>query len=79
MHGLTGRAGFQQQGIDLIEQCARKNSLALVYGHPHSLSSNGPQSMANLIPFLERVRTLVLEERLQVVLPRAEVQAEGVV
>ncbi len=70
---LTGRAGFQQQEVDLLMRCANKDSLALVYGHPHSLSSDGPQSETNLIRFLEQAKTLVLEGRLQVVLPGAEI------
>jgi hypothetical protein len=74
---LTGRAGFQQQEVDLVERCVNRDSLALVYGHPHSLNSTGPQSVTNLISFLERVQTLVLEGRLQVVLPRAAVQGRG--
>jgi hypothetical protein len=71
---LSGRAGFQQQLVDVLERCANQDRFMLVYGHPHSLSSNGPQGKTNLISFLERIQALVREGRLQVVLPGAEVQ-----
>jgi hypothetical protein len=53
----------------MINRCAETGGLAVVYGHPHSLLSGGPQDQTHLVPLLERVVQLRQEGRLQVRLP----------
>jgi hypothetical protein len=66
---LNTPCGFGEQTRHMLERCVRDGGLAVVYAHPHSLTSAGPQDQAHLIPFLQRVSELRREGRLDIVLP----------
>jgi peptidoglycan/xylan/chitin deacetylase (PgdA/CDA1 family) len=67
---LNAPAGFGEPTIRLVRRCAAEGGFAVVYGHPHSLFSGNFQDERHLIPFLQLVRKLREEGRLEVGLPR---------
>lgn len=67
---LNTPGGFGPESLAMLERAARRGGIAVVYGHPHSLSAESPQNERFLVPFLERVRQLRAEGRLEVMLPR---------
>jgi hypothetical protein len=75
---LNTPGGFTAPAIEMINRCAETGGLAVVYGHPHSLLSGGPQDQTHLVPLLERVAQLRQEGRLQVRLPADIVHARPV-
>ncbi len=62
--------GFAGESLRMLDQVANKGGIAVVYAHPHSLSSQGPQSERFLLPFLEKVKELRENGKLHVALPR---------
>ncbi len=73
---LNTPGGFDGPAVSMVERVAREGGIAVVYGHPHSLRSGGPQDERHLVPFLERARTLAREGLLRIALPR-DLVAEG--
>ncbi|MCX6588709.1 MAG: polysaccharide deacetylase family protein [Acidobacteria bacterium] len=67
---LNAGCGFSDAARQMVRRCAREGGYAVVYGHPHSLSTAGPQSFACLEALLAEVRELVGQQKLQVVQPR---------
>jgi hypothetical protein len=72
---LNTFCGFADLTRSVLERCARDGGLAVVYGHPHSITSGGPQDETMLVPFLRRVAELRDANHLDVVLPRELVEA----
>jgi hypothetical protein len=66
---LNTLCGFTELTHTVLEQCAAKGGLAIVYAHPHSLTSGGPQDQSLLIPFLRRVWALRAAGRIEVIRP----------
>ncbi len=66
---LNAGCGFTDHAINMVRRCARDGGYAVLYGHPHSLSVDGPQSFAHLVRVLAVVRDLVNQKQLQVVRP----------
>lgn len=62
--------GFGPGSSAMLDRCVAEGGLAVVYGHPHALGTDGHQSEAFLVPFLDRVRRLQEEGALRVRLPR---------
>ncbi len=67
---LNTPGGFDAASMSMVERVAKEGGIAVVYGHPHSLRAGGAQDERHLVPFLERVRALAREGRLEVRLPR---------
>jgi glycosyltransferase involved in cell wall biosynthesis len=74
---LNTPGGFDGPARAMLERCVASGSLAVVWGHPHSLRSGNSQDERFLIPLLERIRDLQGNGRLKVCLPR-ELLAEEV-
>ena len=66
---LNTPGGFNEPAIEMLNRCAATGGLVVVYGHPHSLLSGGPQDKSHLVPFLQRVRDLRQAGQLEVLLP----------
>jgi peptidoglycan/xylan/chitin deacetylase (PgdA/CDA1 family) len=62
--------GFLPATARLVERCIVSGGLAVIYGHPHSVSLDGPQHESHLVPFLELVRDHQRAGRLRICLPR---------
>jgi hypothetical protein len=67
---LNAGCGFAEPARHMVRRCARDGGYAVVYGHPHSLSTAGPQSFASLADLLAEVREMVEQGELTVMLPR---------
>jgi hypothetical protein len=67
---LNTVCGFSSLTQDVLDRCVAEGGIAVVYAHPHSLTSAGPQREGLLQPFLRRVSELRQAGRLEVVLPR---------
>jgi peptidoglycan/xylan/chitin deacetylase (PgdA/CDA1 family) len=67
---LNTPVGFEPPTLRLVERCAATGGFAVVYGHPHSITLEGPQNARYLEPFLKRVAQLRDEGRLQILLPK---------
>lgn len=73
---LNSAGGFAADALSLIERTAHEGGIAVVYGHPHSLSAGNSQNERWLVPFLARVNALQSASRLRPMLPR-ELVREG--
>jgi hypothetical protein len=67
---LNAPCGFSAPVRNLLERCAARGGLLVVYGHPHSLGLPGPQGESEVAAFLARAGELCRNERLHAVLPR---------
>jgi peptidoglycan/xylan/chitin deacetylase (PgdA/CDA1 family) len=67
---LNTAGGFAQGTQALVERCAERGGIAVVYGHPHSLGAENAQNERFLRPFLERVAAMRREGRLEVLRPK---------
>ncbi len=50
---LNTPCGFEAPARSMLHRSTRKGGFVVAYGHPHSVSSNGSQSLDNLVQFLE--------------------------
>ncbi|MCB0689391.1 MAG: polysaccharide deacetylase family protein, partial [Saprospiraceae bacterium] len=66
---LNTRGGFQEV-LPSLEENQNQEGYAIVYGHPHSITSNNRQSLRYLEPFLNGLSELRKAGKLEVVLPR---------
>lgn len=66
----NNEGGFAASATATLEHCVRNGGLAVVSGHPHSLSGSGSQNRAHLERFLERVTEYRGQGKLDVLLPR---------
>lgn len=66
---LNTPGGFGSPALTMLDRCADSGGLAVVYGHPHSLTDDTAQGEVTLIPFLKNVSRLQQEGRIQVCLP----------
>jgi hypothetical protein len=66
---LNTACGFSGLTRSVLERCAADGGLAVVYAHPHSITSDGPQGEGHLLPFLHRVAQLRAAGRLDVAVP----------
>jgi len=66
---LNTPGGFNSSSLQMLERCADRGGMAVVYGHPHSLHSGNSQDRTHLVRFLERVQTLKKSGRLCVKRP----------
>jgi peptidoglycan/xylan/chitin deacetylase (PgdA/CDA1 family) len=67
---LNAGCGFAQSALERVREVAGRGGLAVVYGHPHSLTAQNSQSERWLRPFLKEVAALRQEGRLTDLLPR---------
>lgn len=67
---LNTPGGFAKDTQGMVIRCVASGNLAVAYGHPHSITSNGPQSESNLTTLLALVSRLRKEGSLRVTLPR---------
>ena len=67
---LNTPCGFDAPSVAMLERCAAQGGIAVVYGHPHSLSARNSQDESYLLPFLERLGRARAARRLSVRLPR---------
>jgi peptidoglycan/xylan/chitin deacetylase (PgdA/CDA1 family) len=74
---LNTPGGFTGETLAMLDQVAARGGIAVVYGHPHSLSADNRQHERWLVPFLARARALHDAGRLDVVRPR-DLTAAGV-
>lgn len=72
---LNTPGGFNGEVIKIMERCAHAGGFVVVYGHPHSLHSGNSQDEKYLIPFLQRVNSLIKSGDLEAVLPRQLVKS----
>lgn len=61
--------GFDGRAETMVRRCAERGGFAVAYGHPHSLSSDGPQQEEHLEQLLSVVADLRDSGQLRVVLP----------
>ena len=67
---LNTPCGFDAKAKAMLDRAVREGGLTVVYGHPHSLFTGGPQDMKHLEPFLAHAAAQIQAGRLQAVLPR---------
>jgi peptidoglycan/xylan/chitin deacetylase (PgdA/CDA1 family) len=67
---LNTPGGFDGDTMRALERNARRRSLTVAYGHPHSLTLGSSQDERHFVPFLERVRELRSRGLLEVACPR---------
>lgn len=67
---LNGKAGFSTEALEHLNRAVKKGGFVVVYGHPHSISGTGLQSVEKLLPFLEKINQYVQESKLEILLPR---------
>jgi len=67
---LNTDGGFNGSALDRIRQAANDGGIAVVYGHPHSLTGENSQAERWLRPFLAEVAELRRQGRLMDCLPR---------
>jgi Polysaccharide deacetylase len=67
---LNTEGGFAASTHELLERCVQRGGIAVVYGHPHSLSADNTQNERLLVPFLKHVAGLSRAGRLQIKHPR---------
>lgn len=67
---LNGKAGFSNEALKHLNRAVTKGEFVVIYGHPHSISGTGTQSVENLLPFLEKINHYVQASKLKILLPR---------
>ena len=67
---LNTPCGFDATARAMLDRSVQEGGLTVVYGHPHSLFTGGPQDMEHLGPFLKHAAGQIREGRLKAVLPR---------
>jgi len=67
---LNTPCGFDAPSVAMLDRCSAQGGIAVVYGHPHSLSAENSQDERYLRPFLERLARARAARRLAVRLPR---------
>jgi peptidoglycan/xylan/chitin deacetylase (PgdA/CDA1 family) len=73
---LNAGCGFSGPALERVSEVTERGGLAVVYGHPHSLTSENSQSERWLRPFLNEVVALRQAGRLVDLLPRELLAAE---
>jgi len=66
---LNTPGGFHEPAVKMMERCS-DGEYVVVYGHPHSATSGGPQDLKYLVTFLQRVTELRRDGRLEVLRPK---------
>ena len=67
---LNTPGGFTNKALIMLDQCAAKGGLTVVYGHPHSLRSGNSQDESFFLPFLRHLRDLTTSGLIEPKLPR---------
>lgn len=67
---LNTPGGFGDDTRRSMERNVEHGTLAIAYGHPHSLTLGNSQDERYFVPFLERIAELRSRGRLEVLLPR---------
>lgn len=75
---LNTYCGFGQDSRRMVMNVIRNGGYAIVYGHPHSLTTSGPQGENTYLPFLEWVSAWQKAEQLEIVLPRDVFTAQSI-
>jgi peptidoglycan/xylan/chitin deacetylase (PgdA/CDA1 family) len=73
---LNTPAGFDEPARAMVRTVADSGGIAVVWGHPHSLTSDNAQNERHFVPFLEWVAELRARGAVEIVLPR-QLLAEG--
>lgn len=70
IHGIAalrnGGCGFGERSRDLLRRAIAERAFLVIYGHPHSLKTEGPQSQRELEGFLEEATRYRREGRLRI-------------
>jgi peptidoglycan/xylan/chitin deacetylase (PgdA/CDA1 family) len=74
---LNTPVGFADASLRVVDRAVEHGGIVIVYAHPHSLSSDGPQGASALERFLLRISALRRAGVLQVRLPREISSAAG--
>lgn len=74
---LNTPVGFDEMAVHMLSRCARSGGTAVVYAHPHSLGTGGPQGVVCLRRFLEQANEFRRQGRLAVRLPADLVKSAG--
>ncbi len=67
---LNSGCGFGEIAQRMVDRCAQRGGLAVVFAHPHSLGGVSAQNEASLVRFLERLTRMRAEGMIAVRLPR---------
>jgi peptidoglycan/xylan/chitin deacetylase (PgdA/CDA1 family) len=62
--------GFATETQRMVISCGSQGGFAVAYGHPHSLTSDGPQGESHLVALFKVIDQVRSEGKLQVLLPR---------
>ncbi|MEO8097244.1 MAG: polysaccharide deacetylase family protein [Acidobacteriota bacterium] len=63
-------SGFEASTLRLIERCAERGGIAIIYGHPHSATAGGSQDISLYVKVLDLLARLRREKRMDVCVPR---------
>lgn len=53
---LNTRGGFDERARAMVNRCVAEGGVAVVYGHPHSINTDGPQHISHLRTLLAEIR-----------------------
>lgn len=67
---LNAPCGFDGAPTRMLNRCAERGGVIVIYGHPHSLRSGNAQDVSQLVPFLRDVARLRRDGRIVTRLPR---------
>jgi hypothetical protein len=62
--------GFAIETQHMVRRCASEGGFAVAYGHPHSLTADGPQGESHLVALFEVIDRVRREGKLRILLPR---------
>ncbi|MCI0627095.1 MAG: polysaccharide deacetylase family protein [Acidobacteria bacterium] len=74
---LTTKSGFDAPARSLLRRCIESKGQAAFYGHPHSLTLNGPQNEKWFHPFLVELHRFRTRGMIEVLLPRDLLRLTG--
>lgn len=66
---ISCHAGFDETSIKAVNEAIKKHKYAVIYAHPHSLISEGPQGMKYFIHFLNYISKLRKKGELWITTP----------
>lgn len=67
---LNTVGGFKKPIIDFINKNTNQDGYIVVYGHPHSITADNSQNEKYLVPMMQELNKLQLENKIKIVLPK---------
>ena len=67
---VNGPGGFGADATNLVEGCVSKGGIAVLYGHPYAITSEGPQGEQSLKPLLAKLADLRAKGKISLLTPR---------